>query len=302
MRLAALTRWLWSSPVLLLTIVALSWGANGVAGRLAVGEISPMVLTTARWAISCCLLALVARRDIAAALPLLAPRWFSVLWMGALGFTGFNALFYEAAHRTSAVNITILQGSIPVLVLVMTWVAHRVPITPMQAIGMVVTVAGVAVLASQGDWSRLAALQFNLGDVWMMVACVFYAFYTTGLRSRPPVSGLAFFAAMAAVAALTSLPLLAAEMARGEAVWPGAKGLAIVLYVGLFPSLISQLLYLRAVDLIGPGRAGLFVNLVPVFGALLAVLILGEPFGWSSAAALALVLGGIYIAERMGRR
>jgi drug/metabolite transporter (DMT)-like permease len=294
--------WIWSNAYLLLALTALMWGANAVAGRLAVGEVSPMVLTMARWAVSCAILAVYARREIVRDVPKLRSRWAYVLWMGALGFTAFNALFYEAAHRTTAVNITILQGSMPVLVLIGSLIVYKVRITPVQVVGMLVTLVGVGVLATQGSLERLQTMSFNIGDVWMLIACVFYSGYTMGLRSRPDVAPLAFFAAMAGVAALTSLPLLALEAARGQLLWPSDAGWAIIVYVGLFPSLIAQLTFIRGVELIGPGRAGLFINLVPVFGALLAVLILGEPFDASSAIALALVLGGIFIAERLGRR
>ena len=136
----------------------------------------------------------------------------------------------------------------------------------------------------------------------MLVATLLYALYTLGLRNRPPVAALSFFTAMAAVAAVTSLPLLAFEIARGDVVWPTLTGWLIIVYVGLFPSLLAQIFFMRGVELIGPSRAGVFVNLVPVFGAFLAVLILREPFTLSSAVALALVLGGIFVAERLGKR
>jgi hypothetical protein len=99
-------------------------------------------------------------------------------------------------------------------------------------------------------------------------------------------------------ALLLTLPLLAFEVAAGAVVWPDGRGLAILLFVALFPSLLSQIFFMRGVELIGPGRAGLFVNLVPVFGALLAVVVLGEPFRPYHALALLLVLGGIWLAER----
>ena len=118
------------------------------------------------------------------------------------------------------------------------------------------------------------------------------------LRPFPQVPGLAFFALMAVVAFLTSLPLLTYEIAVGQVQWPTFAGLLITLYVGLFPSLLSQIFFMRGVELIGPGRAGIFVNLVPVFGAFLAVLLLGEPFHLYHALALALVLGGIWLAEQ----
>jgi drug/metabolite transporter (DMT)-like permease len=135
----------------------------------------------------------------------------------------------------------------------------------------------------------------------MLIACLFYAGYTLSLRQRPKVPGLVFFAALAAVAFLISVPLLAAEIMTGHGYWPTGKGWLILVYVAVGPSFLAQLFFMRGVELIGPGRAGVFVNLVPVFASLLAVLILSEPFAWYHAVALALVLGGIALAEK-GKR
>lgn len=293
-----LARGLWSRAYLLLTLTALAWGGNAVAARLAVGEVSPMALTNLRWVgVVLILAATVGPRALREA-PVLLPRWRSILLMGALGFTAFNALFYAAGHHTSGVNLTIIQGAIPVAVLIGGLLVYGVRIRPLQVAGMAVTLGGVALVASKGHLETLLSLGFNIGDVYMMVACLFYAGYTLGLRDRPPVNGLVFFAALAGVAFLTSLPLLAYEVARGEVQWPTPKGWAILSYVAVFPSLLSQILFMRGVELIGPARAGLFVNLVPVFGAGLSVLLLGEPFRWYHGAALALVLGGIWLAER----
>jgi drug/metabolite transporter (DMT)-like permease len=115
------------------------------------------------------------------------------------------------------------------------------------------------------------------------------------------MSGLGFFTAMAAAAFVTSVPLLALEIITGGYIQPTLKGLAGLLYAALFPSLLAQIFYMRGVALIGPGRAGVFINLVPVFGALLAVLLLGEAFAAYHAVALVLVVLGIAIAERAAR-
>jgi drug/metabolite transporter (DMT)-like permease len=112
---------------------------------------------------------------------------------------------------------------------------------------------------------------------------------------------LVFFTVAAAFACLISLPLLAAEIAMGRFHVPTPAGWAILAFTVIGPSILSQLSFMRAIELIGPGRAGVFVNLVPVFAPILAVLLLGEPFGFYHAVALALVLGGIFIAERLGR-
>jgi drug/metabolite transporter (DMT)-like permease len=282
---------------LLLCLTTLMWAGNGVAGRLAVSEISPMALTCLRWVAVVMILGSLMGRQVAAEWPKLIARWPSLLWMAALGFTGFNALFYIAAHHTSAVNITIFQGAIPVFVLFGSILLLKASVRLLQIVGMMVTTVGVAVVATKGDFHVLSTMALNIGDVFMLIACAFYACYTLALPNRPPVSGLVFFTTLAGIAFLTTLPLLAYEMATGTLQWPTPKGLAVLLYVALFPSLLAQIFFIRSVELIGPGRAGLFVNLVPVFGSILAVLLLGEPFAFYHAAGLALVLGGIGLAE-----
>ncbi|TVR05623.1 MAG: DMT family transporter [Salinarimonadaceae bacterium] len=298
---AALKRpvdWLFGQAYLLLVLTTLFWGGNAVASRLAVGEISPMALTCMRWGIVIMIAIAIARRDVVRDWPVLRVRWKLILAMGALGFTGFNALFYLGAHYTTAVNLTIIQGAIPVIVLLGALLVFGTRITGLQMAGSFVTLGGVGVVALRGDFATLVALTFNPGDLMMLVACLFYAGYTIGLRGRPKVAGFSFFTVLACVAFLTSAPLLAIEVASGTVVWPTLTGWLILLYVAFFPSLLSQIFFMRSVELIGPGRAGLFVNLVPIFGAILAVGLLGEPFHLYHGAALVLVMGGIWLAER----
>lgn len=292
--LAALT----GRPYLLLCLTTIGWAGNAVAGRLAVGHISPMVVVTLRWLVVVLLLGALAGRALRAEWRSIAPHWLYIFCMGALGYTVFNAIFYWSAHYTTAVNMGVIQGVTPALVMGMAYLAYRSRVTNLQALGLVVTVAGVAVVASRGSWEVLRHLAFNIGDVGILGASALYAGYTVALRRRPPMSAIAFFAAMALAAFVTSLPLVAVEIARGEALWPDPVGWAVVLYVGVVPSLICQMAYMRAVQLIGPNRAGLFMNLVPVVAALLGVVLLGEHFGLHHAIGLTMVLGGIWLAER----
>ncbi|GEP03380.1 DMT family transporter [Methylobacterium oxalidis] len=286
----------------LLTLTALLWAGNAAAGKMAVGEVSPQALTCLRWAVACAALAVFARRPLLAEWHRIVPSWRRVLAMGACGYTIYASLFYAAGTLTRGVNLALLQGAIPVLVILLNFAVYRRVVTWGQGVGVAITLLGAAVAASHGDWRVLATLDFNRGDLLMLAACVLYAGYTVALPSRPKVSSLTFFTAMAAAALATSLPLLLAEWAAGQTIWPTPKGWLIAAFVGLGPSLAAQLFFMRGVELIGPNRAGVFVNLVPVFGAALAVLLVGEPFGWNDALALALVLGGILVAERLGRR
>ena len=295
---AGVFRSVWESPVLLLVFTTLIWAGHSLVGRLAVGQIGPMTLVCARWAVALVPILLVARPALRRDWPLLKARWLFVAIMGALGYTAFNALFYLAAHYTSALNLSIIQGAVPALVLVGARVFLAIRVTPMQAAGAVLTMIGVVAIASQGSWARLVGLSFNSGDVMMVVAVILYAGFTVALRERPAVSGLSMLVGMALAAFVTSAPPMIWEIAEGGFIWPTTRGYLALLYAALGPSLIAQLMYMRGIELIGPGRAGVFVNLVPVFGAVMAVALLGEPFAAYHVVALALVVGGIAIAQR----
>lgn len=281
----------------LLTLTALSWGANTVFGRLAVGRVSPLALVTLRWLTVSLLLLAFARGSLRVDWATVRPRLPFVCAMGALGFTAFNALYYTAAHSTTAVNMGIVQGSIPVFVLVGALVVDGTRVTPARAIGVLASLLGVAVVATAGEPARLLSLSFNPGDLLMIAACVLYAGYTVALRRGPEVSPLGFLTVMSGAAFVASLPLAAAEWATGGLRWPTPTGWLIVLAIAVFPSLLAQAWFIRGVQLIGPGRAGVFVNLVPVFAAILGVAFLAEPFEAFHAVALVLVLGGIWLSE-----
>lgn len=295
--------WIAHQPFILLPLTMLLWGGNTVAGRLAVGEVSPMVVVFLRWIIAASAIVFIARKPLQADWPRLKPRLGYIAVMGGIGYTAYNAIFYIAAHHTTAVKMSIIQGALPIFVLAGAVLILRAPAGPMQLVGAFITLIGVALVASGGDLATLLTLSLNPGDAWMIGASLLYAGYTIALRNKPAVSALSLFAAMGIAATIATLPLIAIEIATGAAKWPTTlNGWLLLLYIGLGPSFISQLAFMRSVELIGAGRAGVFTNLVPVLGALLAILILREPFQTYHAIALGLVLGGIFIAERFARK
>ena len=291
-------RHVWNRPWPVLILTTILFGANGSAARLAVGRITPMSLVFFRWFIVCTALSIALRgalfrdRDT-----LLANRW-RILAMAGFGFTGFNILFYVAGYFTTALNITLMQASTPPFVLLGAALSRKVRVTPMQVVGLIITLGGVALIATHGEPLRIAETQFNPGDILMLIACVFYAGYTLALRERPAVPPLVFFTALALAAFATSIPAMLVEIGMGRFHWPTVGGLGILAFVALGPSLSSQILYMRGIELIGPARVGLFNNLTPIFGALFAVLLLGEEFHIYHAIALLLALSGIWLAER----
>ena len=156
----------WNSPALLLTLTALMFAGHSVVGRLALGQISPMTLTCARWGLALAPLSLAARANFSRDWAILRPRWIFIIAMGALGFTAFNAMFYTAAHHTSALNLSIIQGAIPAFVLIGARLIFGVRVGPWQAFGAFITMVGVAAIASQGDLAKLlgAGLQQRRPD------------------------------------------------------------------------------------------------------------------------------------------
>ena len=282
---------------LLLTFTTWCWGLNAIISRLAVGEISPMQLVTVRWLGVVLILALIARDNIVRDWPILRRHLPFICLMGSCGFTAFNALFYVAGHHTSAINIGILQGSIPIFVLLGSLFVLRQPISLIQGGGVAVTLLGVVIVASRGDPGELLGMSVNRGDLLIVIACFFYAAYSIGLSRRPNVSALGFFAAVSVVAWIVSLPLVAIETYQQGWIAPTPTGWMLALMVTLLPSLIAQIFFIQGVSLIGPSRAGVFVNLVPVFASIMAVIFLQEVFQIYHALALILVLGGIWLSE-----
>ncbi|SOE16277.1 drug/metabolite transporter (DMT)-like permease [Hoeflea halophila] len=283
---------------LFLVITALSWGDNAVAGKMAVGHISPMLLTSLRWAIALTILISFTlpqlRRDrevIRANLPLL-------MAYGAIGFTFFNNLLYSALQYTTAINVAIEQAGMPMVIFLANFILFRIKVTSAQIVGFLLTLSGVAITASGGSLDRLIGLELNRGDALMLLAVLCYGGYTVALRYKPQLHWQSMITVMAASAFLTSLPFSAFEVARETVIWPDTTGWLVAAFTAIFPALVAQVLFIKGNEIIGSNRAGIFINLVPIFGTLLSVMILGEMLHLYHVVALGLVLGGIWLSER----
>lgn len=288
---------LWGNAWVVLLYTATIWGCNAVAAKLATSQISPMCLVFLRWVVVCSILGVFIRKSISQHSTKLVCSWKKLLWMGFSGFTGFSALFYLAAYKTTAVNITLLQSSMPPMVMLGAIVVFKEKVTGFRILGMIMALSGMFVIATHGSFDKLLSFDFNIGDIAIILACLLYAAYTLALRSRPLIPSLVFFFGMSISALLSSLLLAVGEILAGYAYWPTMKGWGILLFVAFGPSLTAQLAYMRGVELIGPSRASLFPSLVPAFGSLFSIIILGEHFESYHAIALVLGLGGLYLAE-----
>jgi len=292
----------YSSAPFLLFLATLGWGSNTIARRLAVGEVSPMLLIFFRWGFVVVILLSLYWRQMIDEWPIIRPRLKWLLIMGGCGLSLFNAFFYIAAHSTTAVNLGIIQSTMPGMILLGSFMFFGDRINRLQFSGLLLTLLGVGVIVTQGSLEQLMQLTFNHGDLLMIFACSFYAMYTVGLKSRPKISGMVMLAYFSVAAFLMTIPLMIFESFIYGTVMPGVKGFAIVFYIAIVPSFLSQIFFMRGVDLIGPGSAGLYANLVPIFSAIMAVLLLSEEFALFHLAAMLLVFGGIGLFEYQSRR
>lgn len=286
----------------ILILTSLFWGGNAIAGKLAIGHVSPMLLTTLRWGVALLVLLAIGWRQLALDWPELRRKLLLLMLLGALGFSIFNVALYSALLYTTAINVSIEQAGMPMIIFIANFLLFRLKVTLGQIAGFVLSIFGVALTASHGEPARLLALDLNFGDVLMLLAILVYGAYTVALRFKPQVHWKSLMIVLSGAAFLTSIPFAVAEAALGAGISPDLRGWTVVVYTAILPSVVAQVFYIRGVELIGANRAGLFINLVPIFGTLLSILILGEAFHAYHAAAMALVLGGIWLAEHSGRK
>lgn len=282
-----------------LVIATMCWGGNILVGRLAASAFDPVSLNLARWLIATLVLLPFAARDLLRCRAVLRREWRILLALSLTGVVLFHTLQYAALARTGAVNVSLYLATTPLLVLLFSRLLEGGRLSRRQALGAFASMAGAVVVVARGDLATLTSLRFAAGDLLEIVAVPFWALYCVLLVRRPPeLPALALVAATAALGAALCLPLYALV----EPVFrPGSLAFASMLYVGLFPSVVAYLCWNAGIAALGPRQAAPFNNLVPVFGAGLGVVLLGEPLASYHATAAALVALGIWCAESGAR-
>lgn len=288
---------LYDRPYLLLTLTSLFWAGNAVVGRATVAVIPPVALATIRWSLAFLILLPFVWSTIRAEMPVIR-RHVGILAVLAFTSVGaFNTLLYWSLLHTTAINATLMQSTGPLLIGLWSLVFFGEPLTRRQFGGILVSLTGIMTIVSGGDVSRLASLSLNIGDIAVLVAISIYGVYSTLLRKRPPMTALSFAAVIIGMGALMLVPVAVAEYLTGARIAPLTPGaVGALAYVTIFPSILAVLCYNRGVQLIGANRSGPFLHLVPLFGAILAVVFLGERPGWHHAVGAILVVGGVFIA------
>lgn len=291
--------------LLMLTLPPLLWACNAIVGKIAAASIAPFLLNTLRWAVALAVLLPFVLRPLHACRAELRRHWRFIAWSGFWGITCYNALQYLALRTSSPINVTLIAAATPIFALIVGRLGFGARIHRLSALGALVSLAGVAWIMLRGDPGRLGTMHFVPGDLCMLAATMIWSLYTWMLRRKPTeLTPSAMMAAQIAVGLILGLPFTLLEYALGAEVTDVAWGwreAAIVLYVGLLPSLVAYFCWQRAVARTSAQLPVFFQNLTPLFAVLLSASLLGEYPQPYHGVGLVLIIGGIILAQASGK-
>jgi drug/metabolite transporter (DMT)-like permease len=291
-------RWLNNQPYLLLSLTSLFWAGNIVLARYVAGHVPPMTLSCVRWVGVFFVLLPFAWPHLRADWPALRRRLPLLVVLSATGFALNNALSYWALQYTQALNALMIQSSGPLFVALWSLLLFGVRLTVAQFAGIALSLAGVFTILLHGDLAALANIEFNRGDLMFASAVLAFGLYSALMPRRPVTHPLSLIMFTTGCGSLLLLPFSIWELSSGTTLQFDALTLATLVYVVIFPSTLAYLFFNRGIALIGPNRAAPFLHLVPVFGSVMAIALLGERPRLFHLIGYVLVLSGVVIASR----
>ena len=284
---------------LLAALPQLFWAGNMIVGRWMHVEIPPLALAFWRWAAASMILLPVAWKHLWPRRHLLRAHWRALTGLGLIGVTGFNTMVYLGLQSTTAANASVLASTTPVIIVALSYLLLGQRIGWQGAGGILFSGAGVLVILARGQLGVLFALKFNAGDLWNTAASVLWALYSVCLRWRPAgLSPLGFLAVISLIGVVPLGPLYLWELDHVGAVAVTVETVGSIAYLALFPSVLAYVLWNRAVEDLGANRSGQMLHLLPVFGTLLAVMLLGERLHAYHGLGIGLIAFGLWLADR----
>jgi drug/metabolite transporter (DMT)-like permease len=290
-------------PYLVLSVAPLCWAGNIVLARGVADIIPPVAFAFWRWTLAFALILPFTLRQLAQDSGEIVRRWKILFLLALLGVSSFNTLLYTAVHTTTAINGALIQSAMPAVIVLLSLVLYREKVSTRQLGGVLLCILGACLIVLRGDLKTLVTMSFVQGDLLMIIAVVFYGLYSALLRRRPAIHPLSFLAVTFALGAAGLFPVYLAELAVTGPFALSRDIVLSILYVALFPSILAYFCWNRGVDLVGPNRAGLFINLIPAFASLLSVWLLGESIRLFHIGGMGLIVCGmaLFYATRADR-
>ncbi|MBW2516805.1 MAG: DMT family transporter [Deltaproteobacteria bacterium] len=285
-------------PYLLLAIAPLCWAGNIVLARGVIDLIPPVTLAFWRWTVASLLLWPFASSRAREDWPLFTRHWKIMVFLSLVGISGFNTLLYVAVHTTTAINGALIQTTMPAVIIIISLLAFNEKVTRLQSLGVALCILGAGLVVLRGRLSTILDMSFVQGDLLMLAAVLLYALYSAFLQRRPPIHPLSFLLYTFALGALGLLPLYLLELMNRPPFVLNIEVVASVLYVAAFPSIVAFFCWNRGVEQIGANRAGLFINFIPVFASIMAIIWLGESLRAFHLIGMLLIFGGMVLFNR----
>ncbi len=281
---------------MLLAVTVLLWAGNWIFARALRFDAPPVALAFWRWFVALVILSPLAYAHVRAQWRIVLHSW-RVLCLLALLATVFQHIpVYIGLHDTTATNAALLNSATPIMIFMLSRALGGERLSVRQGLGVAISFTGMVAIVARGDVMALAGLQLNGGDLWVLLATLSWAVYTVCLRWRPAeLDPLAMLWTIAAIGVVALLPLYAWELATGRTLHVTVMALAGIAYMGAFATVVAYIFWNRAVQEVGPNRAGPFMYLMLVYTPLLAIVFLDERLYLYHFIGCALILGGIYL-------
>jgi drug/metabolite transporter (DMT)-like permease len=273
----------WSSAWTLLFLTNLFWAGNIVIGRAVAGHVPPITLAYWRWTGAFCVAFCVAWPHLKKDWPVLRRHWPMLLLLAVTGIATYNTMSYIGLQYTTALNALLLQSAMPVIILLWDFGLFGARPTLWQMLGVALSLFGVLAIVSQLSLAVLAHVSLNVGDLWLLGGLAVTGLYVPLLRRRPAVHSLSLLVTLMGIGSCMILPFYLWEAGNGASIRGGLPSYAAIAYTAVLPS-------------------GQSAHLMPVLGAILAVLFLGEHFRLYHVVGIVLIAGGILLASKISSK
>jgi len=285
---------------MLLVCTALIWSINFIIGKFAyLFEVPPLTLNFLRWALVWLILFPFTYKEIFSNIKLIKKNIIYLTILAITSVSAFNSLVYLALNYTQAIDTILMISIIPVFVLFLSSVLGVEKFNFFQLLGLLVSFVGVLIIFSNADLSKFLNLNFNKGNAWMLLAVFCWALYSSLLKkNKLPFSTLGLVEILASIGLIFLIPQFIGEQMLGKEIKFNKVFFLILTFVTLFASIGAYYSWNKAIELIGPNRASIFLHLMPVFGVILAITLLKEKFQMYHFIGVGFIISGIYLSNR----
>ena len=285
---------------LLLTLSVLFWAGNFIVGKFAtLFQIPPLTLNVLRWLSVWVILMPFTYKEIYNNLPYIKKNWFVISFMGLITISTFNSVVYFALNHTQVINAVLVLAAIPAATIIFSSFMNIEKTNIFQLLGLFLSILGIGAIISNGDVQKIISLNFNKGDVWMLVCVITWALYSTLLKKNKfSFSQFTLIQLMVTAGLIFLIPQLFYEKSIGLEINFNKAFFIILFYVVIFPAIAAYYCWQKGVQIIGPNRASMFIQLMPLFSAVMAIIIFKEKFELYHFVGATFIVSGIYLSNK----